>query len=184
MAGLTRALTSVLLAITAAITAAGALTQFWVADAIVDEDRFAGTAADTVQHEEVRTQLTKVIADRLIEQQPSLISGRPLLEKVVDTVLATEAFRPILVTGAKQLHQAVFTNDNGTLILDISDVLTLALAGIRAYDPSLADLVPGGLGAVRVPVEDHSAAPKLAEAGERSERLRWVLSGVDRKSVV
>ncbi len=135
---------SLSLAVVAGVLVTLAVVQTWASDAIFDADRFAGTAVRVLERDDVRGEVRRVIVDQAIAQQPDLVTARPLLETVVNTALTSKAVEAIIVQGARELHHAIFETDRRSIVLNISDVMTIAVAALRAYDAELADRVPGG----------------------------------------
>jgi hypothetical protein len=165
---------SLVLAIVAGILVTLAVVQTWVSDAIFDDDRFAGTAVRVLEREDVRREVRRAIVDQAIAQQPDLVTARPLLETVVDTALASKAFDPIIAEGARELHRAVFESERRSIILDVSDVMTIAVAALRAYDADLAERVPGGPSVGSLNLGVRGAATRAIEIDRRLDGLRWV----------
>lgn len=177
VSGVSTRLASVLLAVLAGFLATLAVVQWWASDAIFDEDRFAGTAVRVLERDDVRGEIRRVIVDQAIDQQPDLVTARPLLETVVDTALTSKAFEGIIAEGARELHRAVFETDRRSIILNVSDVMTLAVAALRAYDPDLAGRVPGGPSVGSISLGDRSAATRAIEIDRQLDGLRWVFIG-------
>lgn len=165
---------SLTLAVAAGILATLAVVQSWASDAVFDDDRFAGTAIKVLERDDVRGEVRRVIVDQAIAQQPDLVTARPLLETVVDTALTSKAFELIIAEGARELHRAVFETDRRSIILNVSDVMTIAVAALRAYDPDLADRVPGGPSVGSINLGGRGAATRAIEIDRQLDGLRWV----------
>jgi hypothetical protein len=121
-----------LLAVAAAVATTLSVVQFWASDLIFDSDRFAGKVTEVSRREDVRSELTRVIVDQILDQQPDLVGVRPLIEVAVHATLASPAVRPVITTAARELHRAVFRASERNLILDLTDALTLVQAAVRA----------------------------------------------------
>ncbi|MBE0609441.1 MAG: hypothetical protein IH609_08680 [Dehalococcoidia bacterium] len=165
---------SLVLAVVAGILVTLAVVQTWVSDALFDDDRFAGTAVRVLERDDVRGEVRRVIVDQAIAQQPDLVTARPLLETVVDTALTSKAFDPIIAEGARELHRAIFETERRSIILNVSDVMTIAVAALRAYDADLAERVPGGPSVGSLNLGGRGAATRAIEIDRRLEALRWV----------
>ena len=174
-AGISRTATSLALAFLCALFLTGALVRSWMSDAIYDDDRFAGTAVRVMDREDVHSELRRSIVDVVIRQQPDLVSARPIIETVVDAAIRSKAFESIMAEAARDLHQTVFETDQRSLILNLSDLMTVAVAGIRAYDPALADRLPGGPNTAAIELTSRNTATSIAEVDRRLAALRWVL---------
>ena len=172
-----RAVVSVLLAVACAVSITLALVRTWMSDAIYDDDRFAGTAVKVVEREDVRAELRRQVVNQVIEQQPDLVLARPILETVVDTALTSKAFEGIIAGAAREFHQTVFETDQQSLLLNLSDVMTIVTAGVRAYDPALADRLPGGPDTGSFEVASRNTGTRIIEFDRRLEALRWLFAG-------
>lgn len=172
--GISRSGLTVVLGVMAAIFMTLAVIRIWASDVIYDDDRFAGTAVEVMRRDDVRGEVQRVIVDQVVEQQPDLVSARPLIETVVETALQSKAFDTIVATAARDLHRTVFETDQRSLILNVSDIMTVAVAAIRAYDPALADRVPGGADTGAIELATRSTGTQFIEADRRVSALRWV----------
>ncbi len=146
-----------------------------MSEAIYDEDRFAGTAVKVFDREDVRGELRRTVVDRIIEQQPDLVSARPIIETVVDAAIRSKAFESILASASRELHRTVFETERRSLILNLSDVMTIATAGVRAYDPALAERLPGGPDTASIEVASRGVGTEVAGFDRRLAALRWAL---------
>ncbi len=165
---------SLSLAVVAGVLVTLAVVQTWASDAIFDADRFAGTAVRVLERDDVRGEVRRVIVDQAIAQQPDLVTARPLLETVVNTALTSKAVEAIIVQGARELHHAIFETDRRSIVLNISDVMTIAVAALRAYDAELADRVPGGSSVGSIDLGRRGAATRVVEIDRQLDGVRWV----------
>ncbi|GIW17911.1 MAG: hypothetical protein KatS3mg064_1068 [Tepidiforma sp.] len=172
---LSRTAASTLLGIAAALLVTLGVIRLWLADVLYDEDRFAATAVSLMENEAVRAEVRRVVVDQAIDQQPDLLAARPLLDTVVDTALTSRPFERILEAAARDLHRAIFSSDRQSFVLNISDISTLAQAGLRAYDPELADRLPGGPNLGTIEVASRGAATRLMEVDRQLRALTWVV---------
>jgi hypothetical protein len=172
---LSRAAASALLGAAAALLLNAAVVRFWLADVLYDEDRFAATAASLMENETVRAEVRRVIVNRAVDQQPDLLAARPLLETVVDTALVSRPFERILEAAARDLHRAIFAGERQSFVLNVSDIAVLAEAGLRAYDPELADRFPGGPNLGAIEVATRSAGTRLIDIDRQLRALTWVV---------
>jgi hypothetical protein len=166
-----------LLTVAAAVATTLSVVQFWASDLIFDSDRFAGKVTEVSRREDVRSELTGVIVDQVLDQQPDLVGVRPLIEVAVHATLASPAVRPVITTAARELHRAVFRAGERNLILDLTDALTLVQAAVRAYDPDLAARIPA-VGPGAVDLGARNIAVEAAAANERIREARWVLAAL------
>ncbi len=176
--GISRAALTLVLGALGALCLTLAVIRTWAADVIYDDDRFAGTAVKVLRRDEVRSEVRKVVVDQVIEQQPDLVSARPLIETVVDTALQSKAFDGIMAAAARELHRTVFETEQRTLILNLSDIMTVAVAAVRAYDAELAGRIPGGPDTGAIEIATRSTGTRIAEFDRQLSALRWLLLAV------
>lgn len=157
-----------------ALLVALGLVQLWATDTVFNADRFAGTAATALERDAVRAELSRVLVDQTIAYRQDLITVRPLLETVANSVIASPAFRRLFVTAVTDLHRSLFTTDQETLLLDISDATLVLIGGLRAFDPSLAERVPANVQAGLVSFGNRTWAADLAAAAEELRALAWI----------
>ncbi len=175
---LSRTAASTLLAVAAALLLTLGVIRLWLADVLYDEDRFAATAVSLMENDTVRAEVRRVVVDQAVDQQPDLLAARPLLETVVDTALVSRPFERILEAAARDLHRAIFKGERQSFVLNISDIATLAEAGLRAYDPELADRLPGGPNLGAIEVASRGVGTRVIEVDRQLRALTWlVLAG-------
>lgn len=150
------------------------LVQLWATDTFFDADRFAGTAVTALERDPVRAELSRVLVDQTIAYRQDLITVRPLLETVANSVIASPSFRRLFVGAVTDLHRSLFTTEQDTLLLDVSDATLVLIGGLRAFDPSLAERVPANVEAGLVSFGDRTWAHDLAAAAEDLRRLAWI----------
>jgi hypothetical protein len=155
---------AILMALGVALLFAGLLVV-WANDVLFNADRFAGAAVEAVEREEVKPALVRVVVDQIIAQRSDLITVRPLLEAVTDSVIVSPPFRRILTGAALDVHRTLFSTER-TLVLDVSDAITVIVGGLRAFDPALAERIPAGLEGGLVRIADQDGATALVDVAE------------------
>ena len=150
------------------------LVQLWATDTVFDADRFAGTAVTALERDDVRAELSRVLVDQTIAYRQDLITVRPLLETVANSVIASPSFRRLFVTAVTELHRSLFTTEQPTLLLDVSDATLVLIGGLRAFDPTLAERVPANVEAGLVSFGDRTWAHDLAAGAEELRELAWI----------
>jgi hypothetical protein len=156
------------------------VVYLWANDTLFNADRFAGTVVQAVEQPAVKAEITEVIVDQTIAARSDLITVKPLLETVVSSVISSPAFRRILTTAAADVHRTLFTTDQSSLVLDISDVMTVVVGGLRAFDPDLASRIPPNLEAGIVQIGDRSYAGSFAGIAEdvRYASIAFIVAGL------
>ena len=175
MLGISRAALSYALALVCAICVTLALVRTWMSEAIYDEDRFAGTAVEVLEREDVQMELRDAIVDQVIKQQPDLVAARPIIETVVETAIDSNAFESITANAARDFHGTVFESERQSLILNLSDLMAVATAGVRAYDAQLADRLPGGPDTAAFELATRNTGTEIVEFDRRLAAVRSIL---------
>jgi hypothetical protein len=113
---------------------------------LFDSDQFSNRAASTLQADSVKSLIAERVTDQLVlAHQADLLAVRPLIESAVSSIVSGSAFRTLFVKAVGDAHRAVFSHDENTLILTLSDVGSVAAAGLEKLRPDLAaELNRGG----------------------------------------
>jgi hypothetical protein len=118
------------------------VVYLWADDTIFNSGHFAATAVQAAKAPAVKTEISRVLVDQAVKAKPDLVTIRPLIETVIETILSTPAFNRLFVPAVRELHRAVFESNRHNYALDLSNGLTVAISGLRAVNPQLADQVP------------------------------------------
>jgi hypothetical protein len=162
------------LTVLGAMLVALGLVQLWATDTFFDADRFAGTAVTALERDAVRAELSRILVDQTIAYRQDLITVRPLLETVANSVIASPPFRRLFVTAVSDLHRSLFTTEQPTLLLNLSDAALVLIGGLRAFDPTLAERVPANVQAGLVSFGDRTWAQDLAAFAAGLRSLAWI----------
>src|SRR3712207_1047960 len=134
-----RRLAVAVLMVLAVVAMVLALMAGYVRRAVVNSDQFANRATVALSDESVRTLVAEQVTDKLVLQQASdLTAARPLIQSVVSSVVGGRAFTGAFRSGVRDVHRAVFDRDQQTVTLALADVGTMAAAGLKVVQPSLA----------------------------------------------
>jgi hypothetical protein len=113
--------------------------------ATLDQDAFAGRAASTLQSDEVRDEIGRRIALRVVQQQPQLMPRQTAIQEIATSQITdNSAFAFAFRAAAARLHHVLFTDANApaTLRVDGSGpALRMWLSDAPRWDgvPRLAD---------------------------------------------
>jgi hypothetical protein len=163
----------VLTALGAVLIALG-LVQLWATDTFFDANRFAGTAATALERDPVRAEITRVFVERTIDFRQDLITVRPLLETAASSVVASPSFRRLFIAKVTALHRSLFTTDEPTLLLDLSDAALVLIGVVRAFDPALAERVPANVESGLISFGERTWAEDLAAMAENLRWFAWI----------
>jgi hypothetical protein len=130
------------LAVLAALALVLAVAASYVRSTVVDSDQFADRATVALHSPSIRSLITDTVTDDLVlHKAPNLVAAKPLIEGVVSSVVASNAFAALFRAGVRDLHRAVLHHDRNTVTLTVADVGTLAAAALEAVKPKLAGQV-------------------------------------------
>ena len=105
--------------------------------------RRAGGAA--LDNEDVRAEIGRRAAERIVAAEPDLIAVQPVIEGVVTGIAGQGAFQGLFRSAVRDLHRAVFDRDVNTLTLTLVDIGTTIRGTLVAADPKLAKKIPPGI---------------------------------------
>jgi hypothetical protein len=138
---------------------------------LFDSDQFAARAASALQDDRVRQAIGDRITDELVlEADPDLLAARPAIAAVVARVVGGDAFASLFRGGVRDVHAAVFRQDQDTVTLTLADVGLVVAAALRALEPQLAAKLEAGRGVTLV---THDLGDAGAELARIAERVRW-----------
>lgn len=103
-----RSTSSTVLIVIASVALLLGVIDLWAADTLFDSRHFAGITAQAVQDPAVKSEITRLLVDQIVQVRPELLAVRPLIETVVQTVIGSSAFQRILVPAVDQLHETIF----------------------------------------------------------------------------
>ena len=116
----------------------------------------------------------RVTDEIVLERQADLLAARPLIESVTSAVVGGRAFTGLFRAGVRDLHRALFDQDQDTVVLTVADVGTVVGAALRVLRPSLATEVRAA-GDVALLERRASTASAAAMDAARTVRLLTVL---------
>ena len=122
-----------------------AMGCLWSWRTFASSQGFADTTTDMLKEPAVRAEIADQIVDRLEEQgrlARIAVAGRPLVEAVVVSIVATEAFQGVFHAGVRELHSSIVAGQRSRLQVDVGDSTQLVRAGLVAVYPELASAVP------------------------------------------
>lgn len=133
------------LAIFAALAFLGALASGYSLRAIADSGQFAKRAAAALENEDVRAEIGKRTAERIVAAEANLVAVQPVIEGVVTGIAGQSAFQALFRSAVRDLHRAVFNRDRNTLTLTLADIGTTIRGTLTAVQPKLAKKIPPGI---------------------------------------
>lgn len=143
---------------------------------IFSADNFAQRASVSLRNGDVRSEISDQIVDQIIEQgSGELIQAKPLLEAVVSNVLDSAPFRSIFRKAVVQVHRAVFSRDEGSIVLDLADTGQVVVGAAKALAPGVARRIPRDVEPGLVEISDRSFATDTLRVADDVRFLGIVL---------
>lgn len=143
--------TSITLALGGAILALIGGVLLYARESVFDADALADRTEAALSDERLRLALAQPITDAALDAGPlELVNARPLIEGVVVAALDTQPVRAAVGEAVRTLQAQLFEQDPDTLLLDLADAASVALAAVEAVSPRLAERIPPGLTEARV----------------------------------
>jgi len=173
-----RGATSVVLVILAALALLGALVSGYASDAFFDSDEFADRAAAALDDEGVRAEVALRVTDDLVEADPDLVAVRPVIESAVSGVVGAGAFQGIFKTAARDVHRAIFQQDQNTVVFTLADIGTVVRGALVALSPKTAEQIGVGEDAEVTEIEPPDWVADLTQLAEDVDPLSWILLAV------
>ena len=101
MAKFGRGAVSIALIVVSTVLAVAGGVMLYARQEIIDEKAFVDRASESLERDEVREVVSREIVVQLIDRgSTNLISARPVLESVVDFVVASQPFRRVFRRAA------------------------------------------------------------------------------------
>lgn len=149
---------------------------FYARQEVFDADHFAQRASSSLEDEDVRTVLSDQIVEQIIDQGSSeLIQAKPLLQAVVSNVLGSGPFRAIFRKAAVQVHKALFSRDEGSIVLDLADIGTVVIGAAKAVAPGVAKKIPRDVEPGLIKISERSFATKSLDIASKVRFLGILL---------
>ncbi|HLG00492.1 MAG TPA: hypothetical protein VI916_08470 [Acidimicrobiia bacterium] len=170
------------LAIGAAAALAAVQGALWVQGDLLDSERFAAAATDSLQSAEVRALIADAITERVVARSPVAVpddASARIAEEVARA--ATERpFAEAFEAAVAALHRSLLSGDADQVILDLAAAEPAVRAAVARADPALAERLPvDDLRAVNVGAEEQLPdLSRLSDETGRSLRLSLLLAGI------
>lgn len=170
------------LAIGAAAALAAVQGALWVQRDLLDSQRFAAAARDSLQSEEVRALIADAITDRVVARAPVAVpdEASSRIAGEVATAATEDVFAEAFEVAVASLHRSLVSGDAEHVILDLAPAEPAVRAAVARADPALAERLPvEDLRAVTVGEEDQLPdLSGLSDDTARTLRISLLLAGI------
>jgi hypothetical protein len=142
---------------------------------LFDSDQFANHVGAAAQEPAVKDEIGRRITDGIVEQQPDLVSVRPIIEGVAAGVVGSRAFNDLLRAAVRDVHRAIFKRDENTVTLTVADVGVVVSSALEQFAPKVAKQVRGSATAPILDGEPPDWLLELARVADDVEALAVIL---------
>lgn len=141
---------------------------------VFEAGRFADNAAAAIHDDAVRGRLARQLSDELVAREPRLVAVAPVLTNVLDDVLASEPATALVRAAAVETHNALFSQTEGSVVIDLANVGVVALGVLESRDPARASQ-HGEPKELAVQLGERTLAVDLVRLSDRVRVLALVL---------
>jgi hypothetical protein len=122
-----------------------AMISLWSWRTFANSQGFADVTTDMLEEPAVREEVAEQIVNA-IEQQEAVArlaaTARPVLEAVVEELVASDRFQGLFHTGARELHRAIVEGRRSRLLVNVDDSTALVRQSLELTNPQLAQALP------------------------------------------
>ena len=120
-----------------------ASTGWWLERSFLDTARFTATANRLLDREEIQTELTELLVNRLSMQAGTdLQIAQPFLAAIVSQVVDSDPFRQVFDTALSTAHRVLVDRDTGDIVLDLTSAYEQIRGPLEQVAPNLAAELP------------------------------------------
>ena len=131
---------------------------------LLDPAALSERAQSALSDQRVRLALAQPITDAIIDSGPStLVNARPLIESVVVGALGTPPVRAAVGEAVQALEAKLFDRSPDALLLNLSDVASIAAGAVEAVSPKTAARIPEKIGGTRLELTDSIGSIRTIE---------------------
>ncbi len=99
---------------------------------------FADNAAATLQDSAVRAQISGDLTRAIVSARPQAVSAQPVLRSAIDAVLQSAQAAALVRSAAAETHKAVFSQTQGSVVIDLANLAIVAIGYVDTRNPGLA----------------------------------------------
>jgi hypothetical protein len=174
-----RGVLSVMLVLVATLAAVAGGVTLYVRQEIVDTHAFADHAVDAMHRPALQRVVARQVVVQVVERgSPDLITARPLIQSVIQSLVASPPFSGVIRATAEHGHRLLFERGGGNAAFDVADAATVAASAIRRLSPSLAKKIPRQLDPILLKLRRRSFATQTLRFADGARVLGLVLPAV------
>lgn len=141
---------------------------------VVDGDRFAARASQSLDDEAVREVIAEeIVGEALTKASPDLLAVRPVLLTAVEALTGSRQFRRLFELAVRDAHAVLVGERRTSLILDLDRAGGLALQALREASPAVAEQVPEDVDPGLAGLDESAFEPRAARVLRDTAVLGW-----------
>jgi hypothetical protein len=171
----TRVGISVALTVIAALLLLVGGLALYLREDIVDSEAFADRATQSLEQDAVRTAVARELAAAFTDVgPPQLVSGRPILESVIEAIIGTEPFERLFREAASQANKVLFSRER-TVVVQLEDATKVVRSALESANPKLAKKLPDNVSAELATLDEAKLTTGTLRAADDVRLLGIVL---------
>ncbi len=140
---------------------------------LFNSEGFADRTARALGDPRVAAFVGDEVTDAVLRAAPDLTAYRPLLVVAAREVVASEPFRVLVRTTARQAHRAAFSRGGREVLLAIPDVDVILRAALGGANAQLASRIPREVTALLTSLQQDVTARRLLAVWRFAGRALW-----------
>jgi hypothetical protein len=140
---------------------------------LFNADGFAQRTAKALGDPRVAALVGDEVTDAVLRAAPDLTAYRPLLVVAAREVVASEPFRVLVRTTARQAHRAAFSRSGRDVILAIPDVDVILRSALGGANAQLASRIPREVTAMLTSLQADVTTQRLLAVWRFAGRVLW-----------
>jgi len=171
-----RTAASVVLLVIASLAAVAGGVALYLRQEVVNPSAFASRTVEAMHQPALQRVVAREIAVQVVEASAQdLIAARPVIESVLQTVVASAPFGDLIKLAAEHGHRLLFEAKGGNVAFDVADAGTVVASAIRTLAPNFAAKIPRGAETVLLTLRRRSFAAATLRFADRVRLLGILL---------
>lgn len=104
---------------------------------------FADNVAEAVQSDAVSSRIASTVTNGLVAQDPKLLSVQPVVDAAVRDAVGSSVAGGLIRGAAVETHKALFSSDQGSIVIDLANVGVVATKLLATQDPAIGKKLRG-----------------------------------------
>jgi hypothetical protein len=151
-----------------------ALPLAYLNQEVFNSSGFADNAVSALDSPAVEARLSEDLTQALVVQEPQLVSVEPVIKGLTAGLLSTPPVQSLVRFAAGQTYSALFTSDQGSIVIDLANVGVAVIGFVNRQDPAAAAQLSQTQNLI-LKLADRTLSVKLIKLAETVRFLALVL---------